>query len=647
MTTINKKGSPDIITGTLKIGGKKGFVNTDNDQITYIIDTTDLNTALNNDTVEVVEYPLSLIKSRDKEIPGRVIKVLKRAKTRFVGIVRIKDGQKYIEPDDRKMYTPIQLAAADECSEGEKIVVEINNWTDSSKEPVGQIIKHLGQHGDNETEMQAIIIEQGFDAEFPPNILDEAEKLVQSFPEEIKQEANKRRDFRNITTLTIDPADAKDFDDALSFQKIDNDLFEVGVHIADVSHYIRPGTELDKEAAKRGTSIYLVDRTIPMLPEALSNNICSLRPDEDRLAFAAVFTMDKNGTIKKEWYGKTIIRSDRRFAYEEAQAVLDGKSKEYAEELTTLNNLAYRLREKKMANGAIAFESSEVKFELDSDGRPIKITLKERTDIHKMIEDFMLLANKKVAEYVSKKTKHQAHQFVYRIHDLPDMEKINELKTFLRPFGFDLQIANNHISQKEFNRILAKTENTTHETIVHRAAIRTMAKAIYSTTNIGHWGLAFEYYTHFTSPIRRYPDLLVHRLLEIYLKDERPKQAMINQIAAEIIHSTDMEIKATEAERESIKLKQVEFMQDQIGEVFDGAISGITKWGLFVEEVKTKADGMVHISRLGSDFFELDEKNYRLVGQKTGQAFSLGDTIKVKLIGADPIRRTLDFEIAK
>ncbi|MEX0919066.1 MAG: ribonuclease R [Candidatus Paceibacterota bacterium] len=625
------------LTGLVRINGKYGTVNCENGQALNIF-PEDLNTALHGDTVLVKALP-------DGE-RGKITKIIKRAKTRFAGIIEKTGQTTIVNPDDRKMYTTITIPSAEatDLTSGDKVMVEIKDWPADGK-PNGQIIKHLGKRGGNETEMQSILLDRGFETDFLPAVLAEAEAAKDRFAESLTNEAKSRRDFRGLPTMTIDPDDAKDFDDALSFKKLSDDRFEVGVHIADVSYYVRPGSELDKEAALRGTSVYLVDRTVPMLPEILSNDICSLRPDEDRLAFSAVFEMTADGEIKQEWFGRSIIRSSQRFAYEDVQAILDGDQSEYSEALNTLNKLAYRLREKKIEAGAITFEDAEVKFDLDETGRPIGVTLRERTDAHKLIEDFMLLANRQVARFVSQKTKQTPHTFIYRIHDLPDMEKLAELKTFLRPFGFDLKITDEHISQKELNRLLAQVEETSQGPIIHRAAIRAMAKAIYSTTNIGHWGLGFDYYTHFTSPIRRYPDLLVHRLLDTYLKGQTPKQAEMAKVARDIIQSTDREIKAAEAERESVKLKQVEFMAGKIGQTFTGIISGVTKWGLFIEETETKADGMARMSNLGDDYFELDEKNYQIVGKRTGQTFRLGDKVTFKLTEADPVRRQLDYKI--
>jgi len=633
----NNQGNKEEHQGVLRLAGPYTAVTCDNGEV-ISIDKENLKTALQGDTVVITI-------TDPKNKTGEIKSVIKRAKTRFVGTIGTKDNQTVVHPDDRRMYTDIRVLNPKDLEIGEKVVVNLEEWTDPESLPTGKIERTLGKQGLHNTEMESIILDKGFDTDFPPELEKEAEALKKSFAQDLQNEIQHRRDFRSVPTITIDPVDAKDFDDALSFQKTKDGLNEVGIHIADVSHYVRPGTALDKEAARRATSVYLVDRTIPMLPEVLSNNICSLRPNEDRLAFSAVFEMDDEGNIKKEWFGKTIIHSDRRMAYEEGQEVLDGNRDEFTEEITTLNRLAYKLREQKIEEGAISFEDSEVRFILDENGKPTEIILKNRTDIHKMIEDFMLLANKKVAEYASNLNKGRDHTFVYRIHDLPDIEKLGELKTFLRPFGFDLKIKDDHISQKELNNLLEKVEETPYGPMVHKATIRTMAKAIYSTKNIGHWGLAFKYYTHFTSPIRRYPDLLVHRLLEKYLNQERPKQAELASIAREIMHSTDMEIKAAEAERESIKLKQVEYMQERIGQTFSGIISGVTKWGIFVEEGKTRADGMIRMQHLGDDWFELDEKNYRIAGKKTGQSFRLGDTVKFKVIAADPNKRLLDYQL--
>ncbi|MEK7157803.1 MAG: ribonuclease R, partial [Patescibacteria group bacterium] len=606
------------------------------------IQTAFLNTALNKDEVEIVFHPAV----KHRRPAGEVVKVIKRAKESFVGILEKENGEFFLVPDDKKVYVDILIhkERALGAVGGEKVLAKIIKWDNPMKVPEGEVVKILGQKGDHNVEMESIVLEKGFDTEFPPEVEKEAEIIAKN-EKDLREEIKKRRDFRDTTTFTIDPVDAKDFDDAISLKKLSDNKYEVGVHIADVSHYVKEGTSMNTEARKRGFSVYLVDRTIPMLPEILSNDICSLNPMEEKLSFSAVFIMDMNGIISERWFGKTVIKSNKRFSYEEAQASLDAKSGEHFESLNTLNLIAHKMRAKKFEMGAIDFEQDEVKFELDENGKPLRIFIKKRLDTHKLVEEFMLLANKEVAEFIFKarKSTQSESPFIYRIHDVPDKEKIARLSVFLKALGYDLQLKEKGLTAKDLQMLFKMIDGKSEESMVKTAAIRSMSKAVYSTKNIGHFGLAFKYYTHFTSPIRRYADLLVHRLLEKHLQDKSIPKHEWHTYEKMAMETTDKEIAAAEAERNSKKYKQVEYMQEYIGQVFDGVISGVTEWGLYVEEVETKSDGMVSLRNLTDDFYILDEKNYALVGEKTKKKYGLGDKVKVKLMGADLDRRTLDY----
>ena len=599
----------------------------------FEVQPENLATALNRDTVK--------IEILGRELKGRkqakVIEIVERHKTAFVGTL---DGS-FVVPDDKRVYRDIFVETND-AKDGDKVQVRITEWTDANKSPKGEIIRIIGRAGEHNTEMVGIVLESGFEIDFPAEVEKEADAWKEKYNKEDK--LKDRKDFRETLTFTIDPADAKDFDDAISFKKLDGGNFEIGVHIADVSHFVRPKTALNKEAEKRGTSIYLVDRTIPMLPEVLSNNLCSLNPNEPKYAFSAVFVMDKNAKIKERWFGKTLIESDKRFTYEEAQEILDKKAGLFYPELQTLNDLAYKLRAEKFRKGAIEFETEEVKFVLDDKGFPIKVYKKERKDTHKLIEDFMLLANREVATHMHTAYKDNTRAaFVYRIHDAPDREKIVNLATFVKALGFELKNKDGETTAEDITRMLKSVEGSPAEMLVKTAAIRSMSKAIYSTSNIGHFGLAFEYYTHFTSPIRRYPDLMVHRLLERFLNKGKIEQDEIIKYQRLCDESSEREMEAAEAERASIKYKQVEYMHEHVGEEFDAIISGVSEWGIYVEETETKAEGMVKLRDMKDDFYELNEKLYAIVGQKTGKKYSLGDKARVKLVNADVERKTLDF----
>lgn len=596
-----------------------------------------LRTALHGDKVKLHVYESS--KGKRKE--GEVVEIMERAKMEFTGIVKLSQHFAFFIPDDRKMLHDIFIPLEDlnGARNGVKALARIVDWPAGAKNPVGIIKSILGRQGENNTEMNAILAEYGFPLSFPEDVEKEAQAISPIITEE---EIAKRRDFRKTLTFTIDPFDAKDFDDAISFKTLDNGNYEVGVHIADVSHYLIPDSALDKEAFDRGTSVYLVDRVIPMLPENLSNGLCSLRPKEEKLCFAAVFELDNNANIVNEWFGKTVIYSDRRFAYEEVQEIIENKAGDYVDEILKLNQLAYILRDKKFKHGAISFESTEVKFKLDENGKPTGVYIKERKDAHKLIEDFMLLANKKVAEFIAKKGKGKhKYTFVYRAHDVPKPESLANFAAFASKFGHKISTKSDRDTAKSLNKLMADVEGTKEQNVLTQLAIRSMAKAIYTTKSSSHYGLAFDFYTHFTSPIRRYPDVMVHRLLEYYLAGGDSVNADHYEKMCQ--HSSQMEKKAADAERASIKYKQAEYLNDQIGETFLGIISGVTEWGMYVEIEENKCEGMIRLRDISDDFYVLDEKNYCIIGQKKKRKYQLGDEVQIRVKRVDLAKRQIDF----
>jgi ribonuclease R len=598
-----------------------------------------LKNALNGDIVKVYVYA----KSKGKRKEGEVIEIIKRRKMEFTGIVKLSDRFAFFVPDDRKMQHDIfiPLGELNGARNGEKALAEITEWPPEAKNPVGRIKSVLGKQGENDTEMNAILAEYGFPLSFPKEVEEEANAI----PEVIStQEIAKRRDFRDILTFTIDPFDAKDFDDAISFKYLDNGNYEVGVHIADVSHYIIPDSPLDKDAYERGTSVYLVDRVIPMLPERLSNGLCSLRPHEDKLCFSAVFELDANAYVINEWFGKTVIHSDRRFTYEEVQEVIETSEGDYVKEITLLNELAYKLRDRKFKNGAISFETKEVKFKLDETGKPIGVYVKERKDAHKLIEDYMLLANRKVAEFIAKKGKgkHQ-YTFVYRSHDSPKQETLAGFAMFAARFGYKINTKSDKEIARSLNHLMEDVEGKKEQNVLTQLAIRSMAKAVYTTKKTSHYGLAFDYYTHFTSPIRRYPDVMVHRLLQHYLNGGSSVNAEHYEVLS--IHSSQMEKKAADAERSSVKYKQAEYLKDQVGNIFTGIISGVTEWGMYVEIIENKCEGMIRLRDISDDFYTLDEKNYAIIGQRKKKTYRLGDEVQIKVKSVDLTKKQIDFTL--
>jgi len=600
-----------------------------------------LRTALNGDRVKVYVYA----KSRGKNKEGEVIEILQRAKMEFTGIVKLSERFAFFIPDDRKMMHDIfiPMSELNGSKNGIKAVAEITDWPVDAKNPIGRIKHILGMQGENDTEMNAILAEYGFPLAFPAEVEHESEEISDTItPEEIA----KRRDFRNVTTFTIDPFDAKDFDDALSYRVLENGNYEVGVHIADVSHYIVPDSALDKEALDRATSVYLVDRVIPMLPERLSNGLCSLRPDEDKLCFAAVFEMDGDANVINQWFGKTVIHSNRRFTYEEVQEVIENKAGDFEQEILKLNALAYKLRERKFKNGAISFETTEVKFKLDETGKPTGVYVKERKDAHKLIEDFMLLANRKVAEHVSKmgKGKHK-YTFVYRVHDTPKPDALANFAQFAAKFGYRINTKSDKETAKSLNYLMEDVEGKKEQNVLTQLAIRSMAKAIYTIKSSSHYGLAFDHYTHFTSPIRRYPDVMVHRLLFHYLNGGQSANEEHYEKLCQ--HSSQMEKKAADAERASVKYKQAEYLRDQVGNVFSGVISGVTEWGMYVEIIENKCEGMIRLRDISDDFYTLDEKNYAIIGQRKKKVYQLGDEVKIRVKNVDLTKKQIDFSLVQ
>ena len=652
----------NYVTGVIdmKQGGKAYVIPEEEGREDIQIAPNNTHHALHGDTVRVLMFPQRKMHKPE----GQVVEILKRAKTRFVGVIQRQERFAFMVSDSRTMQVDIFIHIDDlgGAENGEKVLVEMTDWPERMNNPVGKVIKRLGRPGDNNVEMQSILAEYDFPLDFPKEVEEEAKKIRKP----TKKEIANRKDFRDVTTFTIDPADAKDFDDALSFRELPNGHVEVGVHIADVSYYVKPGSAIDREAYERGTSVYLVDRTIPMLPEKLCNEVCSLRQDEDKLCFSVVMEMDAKGErdrkganatpkVLKTWIGKTVIRSDRRMAYEEAQEIIEANTvpdgSPVGEAILRLHALATALRSQRYKDGAINFESQEVKFQLDENAKPIGVYIKESKEANWLIEEFMLLANKTVAEYVGKpksrntRSTQNTPPFVYRVHDEPNPEKLNTFVEFVTKLGFSMKTSSRKALAESYNRLFENIAGRGEEHMVDTIAIRTMSKAYYSTENIGHYGLAFPYYTHFTSPIRRYPDLMVHRLLDLYLHNGASVNA--DEYEDYCRHCSVMEKKAADAERTSVKYKQAEYLADKLGQVFPALISGVSKWGIYAEIEDSKCEGMIPIGSLKDDYYMLDEDNYQVIGRRHGRCYKLGYPVHIRVRKVDLIKKQIDFDLVE
>ncbi|MCM4160070.1 ribonuclease R [Antarcticibacterium flavum] len=644
----------DYYTGTLDMTTKGfGYVVVEELDDDVFIPANSLNKALDGDEVEIYIYN----RRRKRKSEGEVVRIINRKRTEFVGVLQLQQNFGFVAIQDPKMYTDIfvQKNKILDAQDGDKVVVTMEEWPEKADSPFGKITQVLGKPGEHHTEIHSILAQYGLPHEFPEEVEEYANNIDTSIKEE---EISKRRDLRDVLTFTIDPADAKDFDDALSFRELENGNIEIGIHIADVSHYLEPDTILDEEAYQRATSIYLVDRVVPMLPEVLSNNACSLRPNEEKYTFSAIFELDSKGHVKQQWFGRTVTNSNVRFAYEEAQHIIETQKgfipqevsiqeREYTVEddvvnaVVKLNSLAQKMRSRRLREGSISFDKVEVKFQLNEENEPTGVYFKTSEDANKLIEEFMLLANRKVAEFIGKKSPKKT--FVYRCHDEPDESKLAALQTVVSKFGYKINLKDRKSVTSSLNSLLSDVQGKKEQNLVDTLTIRTMSKAYYSTENIGHYGLAFDYYSHFTSPIRRYPDVMTHRLLQRYLDDE--KSAIEEEYEEKCRHSSNMESLATSAERDSIKYMQVKFMIDHQDEEFLGVISGVTEWGIYVEIIENKCEGMVRLRDIKDDHYEFDEEQYAIIGKKTQKKYTLGDEVYVKVKNADLVKKHLDFTL--